>query len=99
MPMPGQARLLLGNDTNEEAVVTVNGQTIKLAARTKLADDNATGRKSPDSQEINLPPGKYRVSLSVAGSAAQNASWNSLPTRLWGLVAGPASVPLPLRVY
>src|SRR5581483_11725421 len=60
LPMPGQARLLLGNSTEEEAVITINGQTFKLPADAKLADDPITGRKSPDSQEINLPPGRYR---------------------------------------
>src|SRR5436190_6638659 len=58
LPMPGQVRLLLGNATDEAAVITINEQTIKLAARAKLTEAPATGRKSPDSREINLPPGK-----------------------------------------
>jgi hypothetical protein len=83
LPMPGQARLLLGNAANEEAVITINEQTIKLAARAglKLTDDPETGRKSPDSQEINLQPGKYKVTLEVASDAAQTGSSRSLPAR------------------
>jgi hypothetical protein len=57
---PGQARLMLGNQTEEEAVITINEQTIKLAARAgnNLTDAADAGRKSPDSPEIDLPPGK-----------------------------------------
>ena len=102
MPIPGQARLLLGNPTDEAAVVTVNGQTIELAAHAALADlaDYAGARsKTPDGQEINLTPGKYRVSLKVAGGAAQSRELELAADETWGLVAGPAGVPLPLRVY
>jgi hypothetical protein len=99
LPIPGQVRLLLGNATNEEAVVTINEQTIELAAGAKLADDPATGRESPDSQEINLPPGKYKVTLNLASGAAQNREFEVAADETWGLLAGPAGVPLPLRLY
>jgi len=98
-PMPGQVRLLLGNSTDEEAVITINGQTIELAAHAKLADDPATGRKSPDSQEVNLPPGKYKVSIKIASGAAQNREFELAADETWGLVAGEAGVPLPLHLY
>jgi hypothetical protein len=99
LPMPGQVRLLLGNDTDEEAVITVNEQTIKLAARAKLAEAPATGRKSPDSQEINLPPGKHKVTVKLASGAAQNREFELAADESWGLLAGPAGVPLPLHLY
>jgi len=101
LPMPGQVRLLLGNATDEEAAITINGQTIKFAARAggKLTDSPETGRKSPDSQEINLPPGKYKVSLKIASGAAQNREFAVAADETWGLVAGPAGIPLPLRLY
>jgi hypothetical protein len=99
LPISGQVRLLLGNATDEEAVITINEQTIELAAGAKLADDPATGRKSPDSQEINLPPGKYKVFLKLASGAAQNHEFEVAADETWGLVAGPAAVPIPLRLY
>jgi hypothetical protein len=99
LPMQGRVRLLLGNSTNEEAVITINEQTIKVAARAELTDDPATGRKSPESQEINLPPGKYKVSLKIASGAAQNREFEVAAGETWGLVAGPAGVPLPLHLY
>ena len=98
-PISGRVRLLLGNDTDEEAVITINEQTIELAAGAKLADDLATGRKSPDSQEINLPPGKYKVTLKVASGAVQKREFEVAADETWGLVAGPAGVPLPLHLY
>jgi hypothetical protein len=99
LPMPGQVRLLLGNDTDEEAVITINEQTIELAAGAKLADAPATGRKSPESQEINLPPGTYKVTLKVASGAVQNREFEVAADETWGLLAGPAGVPLPVRLY
>lgn len=98
-PNPGQVRLLLGNDTEEEAVLTINGQTIELAAGRQLMDDPIGGKKSPDSQEINLPPGKYTVSIKLASGAVQNREFELAAGETWGLVAGQAGVPLPLRVY
>jgi len=98
-PMPGQVRLLLGNSTDEAAVITINGQTIKLAAQAGLADNPVTGPKSTDGQEINLPPGKYKVSLKLASGAAQNREFELAADETWGLVAGRAGVPLPLRIY
>jgi len=79
--------------------ITINGQTIKLAAQAGLADNPVTGPKSTDGQEINLPPGKYKVSLKLASGAAQNREFELAADETWGLVAGRAGVPLPLRIY
>jgi hypothetical protein len=99
LPIPGQVRLLLGNATDDEAVITVNAQTIKLPARAELTDNPARARKSPGSQEINLPPGRYKVSVRIASGAAQNREFELAADETWGLVAGPAGVPLPLHLY
>jgi hypothetical protein len=98
-PMPGQVKLLFGNSTDEEAVFTVNEQTVKLAAGSKLPDAPATGRKSPDGQEINLPPGKYKVSLKVASGRTQNREFEVAADETWGLLVGPAGVALPVQLY
>jgi hypothetical protein len=99
LPMPGRVRLLLGNATDEEAIITVNEQTIKVPARAELTDAPATLRKSPESQEIDLPPGKYKVSLKIASGAAQNREFEVAADETWGLVAGPAGLLLPLHLY
>jgi hypothetical protein len=90
-PVPGQVRLLLGNDTDEEAVITINEQTVELAARVEF--------NSPGRPEINLPPGRYKVSLKIASGAAQNREFEVAADETWGLVAGQAGVLLPVHLY
>jgi hypothetical protein len=90
LPSPGQARLMLGNASDGEAVITINEQkTITLAARAKLQD----------SPEIDLPPGKLKVTLKVASSGAQNREFEVAAGETWGLLVGPVGVPLPMHLY
>ena len=97
-PEPGRVRLMLGNATDEKAVITINEQTITLAARAgdNLTDDLDGESKSP---EIDLPPGKFKVTLKVASSAAQNREFEVAADEIWGLLVGPEGVPLPLHLY
>jgi hypothetical protein len=89
LPKAGQVRLMLSNERDEEAVVTIDEQSIKLAARAKLAD----------SPRIDLPPGKFKVALKVAGSAAQSREFEVGADESWSLLVGPAGVPLPVHLY
>ena len=89
LPKPGQVRLMLGNATDQDAVVTINAQTVRLAAKARL-------RAGPT---IDLPPGKFKVTLEVASDAAQNREFEVAADETWGLLVGPAGVPLPVRVY
>ena len=88
-PSPGQVKLMLGNTTDEEAVVAINEQTIKLAARAELRDG----------PEIDLPPGRFKVTLKVPGDPAQKAEFEVGANETWGLLVGPAGVPLPVHLY
>ena len=60
---PGLVRLRLGNDTDQETVITINEPTIKLAAHvgSRLTDPK-TESKLPDGPQIDLPLGKFKVS-------------------------------------
>lgn len=100
-PAQGQVRLLFGNTTDEAAVITINEQTIKLDARAgrHLTDAPATGRRSSDGAEINLPPGMYKVALQIAGGAAQTLEFAVAADETWGLLVGPDGVALPMRLY
>jgi len=89
LPSPGQVKLRLGNTTDEEAVVAINEQTVTLAARAKLRDG----------PEIDLPPGRFKVTLKVPGDAAQNREFEVAADESWGLLVGPAGVPLPVHLY
>jgi hypothetical protein len=92
---------MLGNKTDEAAVITVNNQTIKLAAHAgeKLANsDNAAG-ELPDSQKLDLPPGKYKVTLKVESGATKHREFEVAANETWGLLVGPDGAPLPMRLY
>jgi hypothetical protein len=90
LPGPGQAKLMLGNTTDEAAVVTINGRTIKLAA---------VERHLTFDPEIDLPPGKFKVTFKVPGNAAQKGEFEVGVNETWGLLVGPAGVPLPVHLY
>ncbi|WP_027550635.1 hypothetical protein [Bradyrhizobium sp. Cp5.3] len=100
-PKPGQVRLMLGNKTDEAAVITVNERTIELAAHAgeKLANSDDAAGELPDDQKIDLPPGKYKVTLKVEGGAAQNREFEVAANETWGLLVGPDGAPLSMRLY
>ncbi|MCP3373500.1 hypothetical protein [Bradyrhizobium cajani] len=101
LPKPEQGRLMLGNKTDDAAVVTVNERTIKLAAHAgeNLANsDNAAG-ELPDSQKIDLPPGKYKVTLTVDGSMARSREFEVAANETWGLLVETNGVLLPVHLY
>jgi hypothetical protein len=89
-PKPGQARLMLGNVTNGEAVLTVNKQTLKVAA--------GAGAKGADGLKIDLPPGKYKIGFKVVGQPASSDDVDVGPDETWGVLVGPGGL-LPLQVY
>jgi hypothetical protein len=100
-PRPGQVRLMLSNPRDEEATITINGQTITLAAGagSHLTEVPETVSKSPGNPEIELPPGKYKVTLKLASGAAQTREFEAAADETWGLMVGPDGVPLPARLY
>jgi hypothetical protein len=92
MPKPGQARLLLGNMGAQDAQLTINKQTIKVAA-------GAGGPQSPKGPMLDLPPGKYQYSLKMAGRPARSDTLTIAAGDAWGLMVGPTGEVLPLRMY
>ncbi|UVO29209.1 hypothetical protein [Bradyrhizobium arachidis] len=92
MPKPGQARLMLGNIGSQEASLTINKQTIKIAAGTGTP-------QSPKGPMLDLPPGKYQYSLKVAGRPPRNDTIDIAAGDAWGLMVGPTGEVLPLQMY
>ncbi len=83
MPKPGQAKLLFGNMGDSDAPLTINKQTIKIAA-------GAGGPQSPKGPMLDLPPGKYQYSLKIAGPpGAQRHQIDIAAGDAWGLMVGP----------
>jgi len=98
---PGRVKLRLGNATEEEAVITINAQTIHLAARAglHLEGEAETGAESNGSPEIDLPPGKFKVTLKLASGAAHSRQFEVAADETWGLLIGPNAVALPVHLY
>ena len=92
MPKPGQARLMMGNMGDKEASLTINKQTVKIAA-------GAGGPQSPKGPMLDLPPGKYQYALRVPGRPARTESLTVAAGDAWGLMVGPGGEVLPLQMY
>jgi hypothetical protein len=90
LPKPGQVKVLLGNMTESEAVVTINRQTIKVSA--------GAGSKGPNGPTIDLPPGKYKISFKVARGPVQTEDVEVGANETWGVIIGPGGA-LPLQMY
>jgi hypothetical protein len=92
LPKPGQAKLVFGNIGGSEATVTINKQTIKVAA-------GAGGPQSPSRPMLELPPGKYRYSLKLAGRPAKNDTVEVTADDAWGMMISPSGEVLSLQIY
>ncbi|MBR0856410.1 hypothetical protein [Bradyrhizobium liaoningense] len=92
MPKAGQARVMLGNIGPKEASLTINNQTVKIAA-------GAGGPQSPKGPMLDLPPGKYQYALRVAGGPARTETLTVAAGDAWGLLVGPTGEVLPLQMY
>ena len=90
MAKAGQTKVLLGNITEQEAAITINKKTIKVAA--------GAGTKGPDGPTIELAPGKYTFSSTAAGHAAKNDEIVIGADEVWALMIGPGGV-LPMQMY
>ena len=74
LPTPGKVKLMFGNIA--EAAITINNQTVKIAP-------GIGGPKSPDGPTLELPPGKYKYALKVAGRPARSAELEVAANDFW----------------
>jgi hypothetical protein len=91
VPKPGQARLMFVNVGDSEAALTINKQTIRIAA--------GAGGPHAKGPSLDLPPGKYQYSLKVAGHPAQTDAIEVAADDTWGLMVAPDGAVMPLHVY
>ena len=91
MPKPGQARLMFVNIGDSEAALTINKQTIRIPP--------GAGGPQAKGPTLDLPPGKYRYSVKVAGRAAGNNEIEIAADDTWGLMVAPSGEVMPLQVY
>lgn len=92
LPKAGQARVMLGNIGEKEASLTINKQTVKIAA-------GAGGPQSPKGPMLDLPPGKYQYALRLPGRPARSDTITVAAGDAWGLLVGPDGDVLPLQMY
>ena len=92
VPKPGQSKLLFGNIGKSGATISINKQTVKVAA-------GAGGPQSPRPPMIDLPPGKYQYALKIGGGPARNNQIEIGAGDTWGLMIGPIGDVLPLQMY
>jgi hypothetical protein len=92
VPKPGQSKLMFGNIGKSDATVSINKQTIRIAA-------GAGGPQSPRPPMIDLPPGKHRYALKIAGGPARNNQIEIGAGDTWGVMIGPGGDVLPLQMY
>ena len=90
VPKPGQSKMLFGNMQDKDAVITVNGKTIKVGA--------GVGTKAPDGPSIDLPPGKHTVSFKIGSAPARTEDVTIGADETWGFLLGPGGA-LPLQVF
>jgi hypothetical protein len=48
---------------------------------------------------MNLPPGRYNVTLKLASGASENRQFDLAADETWGLQAGPDGVALAVHLY
>ena len=83
---------MLGNMGQSDATITINKQTIKLAA-------GAGGPQSSQHPALDLPPGKYKYATKVAGRPAKSGQIELGADDAWGLMLGPDGDVLALQAY
>jgi hypothetical protein len=89
-PKPGQAKLAIVNPSDKEMAITINKQTIKVAA--------GAGAKGPDGAMLEVPPGKYKFSVKRAGEPSFNSEVDVGADETWGLMVGQGGA-MPMQMY
>ncbi len=92
VPTPGQSRLVFGNMGGTEVTLSINKQTIRIAA-------GAGGPQSPDRPMLELPPGKYPYAAKVTGGAARNGTVEVAADGTWGMMIAPSGEVLSMQIY
>jgi hypothetical protein len=87
---PGQARVMLGNMSNADATIVIDGQELQVAA--------GEGADRPDGPALDLAPGTYTVTIIIAGQGDQEERLEVGADEVWGLILGPGGA-MPLQLY
>jgi hypothetical protein len=93
LPPAGKVKLLFGNLGDAEAAITINAKTIRIAA-------GVGSPTSPNGPTLELPPGKYKYALQIAGRPARTSELTVGADDTWGLMVAPGgNAVMPLQMY
>ncbi len=82
LPQPNRARLILGNASEREVVVVINGQQYKVAA--------GLGAKDPrDGVSLHVLPGKYTFVFKIPGQPDKTEELKVALDETWGAIIAP----------
>jgi hypothetical protein len=91
VPPPGQVKLLLGNMGEIEAAISINAKTIKVAP-------GVGGPQTPNGPTLELPPGKYKVTVKIVGRPDRSSDLSVAADDSWGLMVTPGGM-MPIQMY
>ena len=90
MAKPGKVKAMFGNLLSAPVTFTINKQTVKVAP--------GAGANGPGGPTLELPPGKYKVSMKVAGKLEVSEDVDVGADEIWGFMAGPGGL-APIQIH
>jgi hypothetical protein len=90
MAKPGKVKAMFGNLLSAPVTFTINKQTVKVAP--------GAGANGPGGPTLELPPGKYKVSMKVAGKPDVTQDVDVAADEIWGFMAGPGGL-APIQIH
>jgi hypothetical protein len=92
LPAAGKSRLLVGNASEKEAVITINKQEDKVAA-------GAGARDPKTGLNWEVAPGNYTVEMKPSGEPVQSEKLQLGPDETWGVIIDESGGYLAIQLY
>ena len=90
MATEGNTKIILGNFADGDAVISIDNQSIKIAAH--------AGEMEPDGPSLELKPGSYSYKFTTPGEKAVTAELVVGENQIWSLMVAPGGA-LPIQLY
>jgi hypothetical protein len=90
MAKPGKVKAMFGNLLSAPVTITINKQTVKVAP--------GVGANGPGGPTLELPAGKYKVTMKVAGQPDISEDVTIGADEIWGFMAGPGGL-APIQIH
>jgi hypothetical protein len=90
MAKPGKVKAMFGNLLSAPVTITINKQTVKVPP--------GAGANGPGGPTLELPAGKYKVTMKAAGQPEASADVTVGADEIWGFMAGPGGL-MPMQIH